>query len=320
MPNRPLVRSTLSVLLLTLVVTGCATTGAAPTGQVAQDGAIQRTGEDGKQTAKRKTGRKQDDSAIPGKSYGEILATGDDAARRGDYRAALMLYGEAQSIDNTSEVWMRIGAAQRHMGLLEGATFSFRSATELDKKNAAAHESLGLVLLALRETAEAKSSLTRALELDDKRWQSHNALGVIADLDGDSTAAIGHYEDALALYPRSQMLLNNLGYSHYLAGHDEQARTYFEAALNLGSYEPAVLNLGLLHARQRSYSQAVEVLTKAVDRPTALNDVGFVAISNGDYGQAQQLLEEAIRLSPVHYETAQRNLALARAETARYAP
>jgi Flp pilus assembly protein TadD len=60
------------------------------------------------------------------------------------------------------------------------------------------------------------------------------------------------------------------------------------------------------------YDQAVETLARAVDRPKAYNDIGYIALANGHNQIAQNLLEEAIRLSPVHYETAQRNLALAR--------
>jgi Flp pilus assembly protein TadD len=296
-----------------LLLAGCASNPPAASADtsVKQDTAgTQAKPRTGKSKSKTKT---QTPPALAGKSYDEIVATGDDAARRGDYRAALLLYGEAQVVDSTAEIWLRIGAAQRHLGLLEGAAFAFRSAAELDKENATAHESLGLVLLALRETDLARTSLTRALEIDDARWQSHNALGVIADLDGDGAAALVHYQAALARYPKSQMLLNNVGYSYYLAGNDASARDYFEAALEQGEYQPATLNLGLLHARERHYRRAVDILAKAIDRATALNDVGFIAISNGDYDDAVKLLEEAIRLSPVHYETAQRNLSVARA-------
>jgi len=255
-------------------------------------------------------------TTLDGRTYEELLETADEAARGGDFRAALTLYGEAQTRKDTAEIWIRIGEAQRELGLLQGAALAFQSAIKLDPDAAAAHESLGLALLALRETDQARPVLEKALELDPNLWQAHNALGVMADLASDPDAAIPHYEKALALYPRSAMLLNNLGYSHYLAGNDVRARHYFEAALDLGEYQPATLNLGLLHARRGHYRRAVEILATVVDRPSALNDVGFVAISKGDYDAAEALLEEAIRLSPVHYEIAQRNLALARSEGA----
>jgi Flp pilus assembly protein TadD len=41
----------------------------------------------------------------------------------------------------------------------------------------------------------------------------------------------------------------------------------------------------------------------------ATNDVGYIAMVSGDYAYAELLFAEAIRLSPVYYETANQNLA-----------
>jgi Flp pilus assembly protein TadD len=256
---------------------------------------------------------RQSDSPFDGKQYEELVASGDEAAQRGDFQTALVMYGEAQERRETADVWLRIGAAQRELGRNDGAAYAFRQVTELDPENAGAHEALGLLLLGFRDEAGARAMFLRAIELDANRWQAHNGLGVLADLAQEPGTAIEHFKTALAIRPGSPMLLNNVGYSLYLAGDLELAEQYFRRAVSHVDYEPAILNLGLVHARKREYRRAVETLARVVERPTAYNDVGFVAISNGDYSQAEELLREAIRLSPVHYETAQRNLALARA-------
>ena len=61
--------------------------------------------------------------------------------------------------------------------------------------------------------------------------------------------------------------------------------------------------------RQGWYDQAVKTFSTVIGKPQAYNDVGYVAMRQGDYEQAHELLTEAIRLSPVYYEKAYENLA-----------
>ena len=47
---------------------------------------------------------------------------------------------------------------------------------------------------------------------------------------------------------------------------------------------------------------------KSVELHVALNDVGYVAMLDGNYDVAQRYFERAILESPRHYQTAQDNL------------
>jgi Flp pilus assembly protein TadD len=87
---------------------------------------------------------------------------------------------------------------------------------------------------------------------------------------------------------------------------------YIDALTIDKTYETAWKNLGLLYARTRRYEQAVEVLQISGDKPVALNDVGYIAMLNQDYPEAEALLDEALRSSPRHFETAFRNRELVR--------
>jgi len=177
---------------------------------------------------------------------------------------------------------------------------------------------VGLEYLNLSNDAAARKHLTRAVELDSVRWRAHNGLGVLADREQDYSTAIEHYEVALAANAGSPMLMNNMGYSRYLAGDLDQAARDFYRATELDSdYSPAWANLGLIYARRAWYEDALTILTRVREEPIAYNDVGFIALRNGDFLEAEQMLSEAVRLSPTFYEAANQNLEQARARLGR---
>ena len=68
-------------------------------------------------------------------------------------------------------------------------------------------------------------------------------------------------------------------------------------------------NLGLVYARRGDYPTALATLTRVVGAPMAANDVGYIAMISGDYAAAERLFQDAIRLSPRYYPTANENAA-----------
>jgi Tfp pilus assembly protein PilF len=251
-----------------------------------------------------------------GRPADQLMESADQAARQGDLRAALVLYRDALDQTPSATLWHRIGAAHRELGNLDAAVHSYGEVIALDPQNAAAYEALGLLYMTRQDRESARGLLAKAVELEPVRWRAHNGLGILADMKGDHLAAVIDYQSALEMQPGSPMLLNNVGYSYYLAGDLELAEGYFRDALGRGDYKPAMLNLGLVYARKAQYDDAVKMLTKVLDRPTAYNDAAFIAMNNGHYNQAERMLREAIRMSPVHYPTAQDNLALVQARLA----
>jgi Flp pilus assembly protein TadD len=237
------------------------------------------------------------------------IAAGDEAARREDFERALAHYLRAVSTEETVEGWLRVGAVCTKLGHSERALQAYLRVVALDPLHAEALEGAGLEYMALRNDAAARDHLTRVVELDPRRWRSHNALGVLADRAEDHTAAIAHYEAALEVNPQSPMLLNNLGYSRYLSGDLDQAARDIYAATRLNqNYKPAWSNLAMVYAHRGWYADAVGILARSTDKATAYNDIGYIAYRRGDLVESEQLLNEAVRLSPTYYETAYRNL------------
>ena len=283
-------RKALGVLLAAIVLGGCASTTPKQPGTVL-DLALTRGETD------------------PNK----IIATADEKISRGELRSALMLYAEAVKVEEDPILWTTIGRLQAALGNSSQALHAYEEALSLDPDSVDALEGAGLILLDSQATVEAKEMLAHAVDVDATRWRAHNGLGIIADLERDYVVAIEHYAKGLEISPYSVMLLNNRGYSHYLSADFIRAESDFIDALTIDkAYETAWKNLGLLYARTRRYEQAVEVLEISGDKPVALNDVGYIAMLNQDYPEAEALFDEALRSSPRHFETAFRNRELVR--------
>ncbi len=184
---------------------------------------------------------------------------------------------------------------------------------ELEPSNTDALEGAGLESMSLGDATAAREYLNRTLQADSQRWRSHDALGALDDEAGDHESAIAHYEAALEIYPDAPTVLNNLGYSRYLLKDFDQAARDLYAVTQLDpDHDRAWANLALVYAHKGWYADAVHTLAKVAEEAAAYNDVGYVALQRGDLDAAAELLAEAIRLSPVYFQTAQNNLAAVR--------
>ena len=257
-----------------------------------------------------------EDSAEPlvfnqfeGMSSAEINESGDQAWREGELEQAVFAYMQSLTIADDPDVWMKVGKIQQHSGQTMLAWKAFVRVIELDPQSAEGHEHLGMLFLTTKQKDLAVKHLKMAVELDNKRWAANNALGVLSDASHNYELAIGYYDAALEHHPQSAMLLTNMGYSYYLSGQLEDAERIFIMVLGIDrSYTAATRNLGLVRARRGRYDSAVNILENVMERPTALNDVGYIAFVNGDMDEAEQMLGNAIRLSPTYYKTAYENL------------
>lgn len=171
----------------------------------------------------------------------------------------------------------------------------------------------GLTMIRQNRRDDAAKVLAAAVEVDPGLWRGWNALGGLHDLARRFEQSAEAYDKALALRPESGIVRNNMGFSQLLQGKPDQATRHLMAAL---SHEPrleaAQANLRLALALQGQYEDARTGLTK--DRlPAALNNIGFVALSRGDFGEAEALLAQAIEASPHYHERASVNLLRTRA-------
>lgn len=244
------------------------------------------------------------------KTADEAIHLGDQAYSQGKKDLALLHYVRAFDMDNAHvEALEKMSLIYTQKGDHKLSDLANQMIIKHHPDNVSANESLGLSRLNSKQYDAAEAYLNRAIKLDPKRWASHNGLGVIADIQHDYPRAISHYQAALALMPNSPALLNNIGYSFYLSGNYDKAPEYFNQALNVDpDYAPAIKNMGLLEARKRNYEKAVDILTRVMKSESANNDVGYIAMLNGDYRIAEQLFLRAIQGANTYYPKANENL------------
>ncbi len=246
---------------------------------------------------------------FPVASAEDAIARADQALGKGDVDLALYLYVRAFDLDRENVYALNsIGHIHRSRNNMVMAERAYSRSLVEDPDNVVSLEALGLVYLEGERVDAAEQLLKKAVGLDAKRWRAHTSLGVIADRRGDHAAAIAAYNEALALRPEDMSILNNRGYSYYLAGRYDDAQQDLELAARQGGYKRAWLNLGLVYARRGDYADAVALMERVVKPEVALNDVGYIAMRQAEYGLAQHYFQEAIRLSPKYFKTAERNL------------
>ena len=249
---------------------------------------------------------------FPVASAEEARQRGDLALRQGDLDLALYQYIQALELQTDGDdvgSLARIGAIHASRGNLDLAEIAYRRALVIDPESPAALTELGLIRLKKRDNATARELLSHSLEVASGQWRAHNALGILADLEGEHQSAIAHYQAALTIQPTSPLLLNNLGYSYYLSEDWPAALAMFRQALDEDpNYKLAWQNLGLLYAREEQYTAAVDAFSHAMELSQAYNDVGYLSMLDGHYEISEAFLEEAIKLSPSYYKTANQNM------------
>jgi Flp pilus assembly protein TadD len=199
----------------------------------------------------------------------------------------------------------------------------FESLIDTAGVGARALQGHGIALTLQGDIDGGAESLQRAVAQDSGLWRAWNALGYHHDSNRDWAAAGDSYGKALEGNPDSAVIYNNRGFSLLMQRRLEGAVKDFDRALRMDpEFEVARENLRLALAWQGKY---IHAMAGASDRemPRILNNIGFIALMRGDYGNAEAYLLRAMEADPRYNETAARNLSylkqvreLAKAESA----
>ena len=193
-------------------------------------------------------------------------------------------------------------------GRPSGAEPLFESLIDKADVGARALQGHGIALTLQGNLDRGMESLQRAVALDSGLWRAWNALGYHHDSNRDWAAAADSYRKALEGNPDSALIYNNRGYSMLMQKRLKEAVADFNRALRMDSeFEVARENLRLALAWQGKYVHAMAGASNR-DMPRILNNIGFIAVMRGDYGNAEAYLLRAMEADPRYNETAARNL------------
>lgn len=222
--------------------------------------------------------------------------------------ASQLLTRILQKNPNSPAARLRLAELYLATGQKAAAAEVFKSLTSTKGLSARAHQGWGIAMLKRNELTLAHEVLRRAIAENPKLWRTWNALGLYYDTQKRWDDAQKAYTMALDLNPDSAMLHNNLGYSLLLQQKFVGAAKKFTQALRLDSkFTMARTNLRLALSWLGQYDEAVLGVSKR-ELPSALNDIGYIAMLRGDYATAEALLARALETSPRFHEKAWRNL------------
>ncbi len=193
------------------------------------------------------------------------------------------------------------------------ALAEFRSAQTSPATKPKALEGEGLTLSLLGRSEEAMTVLQKAVAESPSAWRAWDALGCEYDQRRDWPHAEEAYGQALKTSENAAIVLNNRGYSRILQHRIEDAVIDLVAALQRKpDLAEARTNLRLALAMKGDYGRAIAPGSDE-DRAALLNNAGFAAALRGDYAQAEDLLNQAIKARSIYYDRASENLTMVKA-------
>ncbi len=242
-------------------------------------------------------------------SVEDAVLKAEKATQSGKMDLAQLYYIKAYDLEpNNVQVLQKMADLYIELKKYDLAEVSFKLILKQQPGDIKTTEQYGLLLIKLRKYPDAEENLTRVVA-KQQSWCAYNGLGIIANLQGDPLKAESFFRKADSILPNSPELLNNIGFALYSAGKLDEAAPYYIKALQINSgFKKAIYNYALLLARLSNYEQAYIAFTKVSSPAEANNNIGYVAMMNGDYAEANNYLQEAVKSSPRFYKKANDNL------------
>lgn len=137
----------------------------------------------------------------------------------------------------------------------------------------------------------------------------HLLDAMVADHDSDWTTADAAYARAERMSPRPAKILNNWGVSQMARGDLREATRTFERAVSYDSrLFSAKNNLAIVRGLQGEFTLPLVPLTDE-EKAVLLNNLGIIAMRQGEERMAKGLFAAAVDLHPQHYGGAADKLA-----------
>lgn len=242
-------------------------------------------------------------------SVDEAVLKAEKAMQSGKMDLAQLYYIKAYDLEpNNVQVLQKMADLYSELKKYDLAEVSLKLILKQQPGDLKTTEQYGLLLIKLRNYPAAEENLARVVA-KQQSWRAFNGLGILANLQGDPLKAERFFKTADSIFPNSPELLNNIGFALYSASKLNEAAPYYLKALQINpGFKKAIYNYALLQARLGNYEQAYIAFAKVSSPAEANNNTGYIAMMNGDYAEANNYLQEAIKSSPRFYQKANENM------------
>ena len=184
----------------------------------------------------------------------------------------------------------------------------FESSDDFDQVEAAKTRiSLGLTYLRNGNYSQAKQNLDKALDFAPRLADSHYSIAYYYQMVGEDSRAESAYEDALSLDPRNPDIANSYGAFLCQQGRYEEAKAFFEQAVNSQTYANSAEtyeNMALCSLSQQQPNDAIEYLQTALNhQPTRAKSLLLLAetlTAEGQFTDAKAALVRYQRVARVN--------------------
>lgn len=219
----------------------------------------------------------------------------------GDYQLRVLRDKVAASPDDPG-ARVQLAAAYRDRGYPDIALEMSRLAAARFPHSGEVELALVRALRDLNQRNEAIASLEAFLQANPQTSPAYFSwIGILHDESGQWAAGEASHRKAIELAASDDSLHNNLGYNLLMQKKGPEAVVEFREALRLNpGSETARNNLGMALASQDSNAQAVANWQSASDAATAHNNLAAVLIERGNFAEARNELELALRYNRAH--------------------
>jgi len=229
-----------------------------------------------------------------------------------------------QSTDEMGHLWLQVLTDNR--AVLEEALM--RRRIDNDPSNAAAHFSLGSLLLGRKDYANAIPHLEDALRINPDQPLALNNLGAALEGEGRVAEAARRFEQALQLDPGYSSSRFNLANALAAEGKWKEAEAGYRQILSLDPSDSGardqlialLIRMANTAAQEGRLTDAAAYFRELIaERPNDAdlrNNFGVILAKLGDWNAAAAQFEAALAANPAH-EAARRNLDAARRKLSR---
>jgi tetratricopeptide (TPR) repeat protein len=193
----------------------------------------------------------------------------------------------------------RVGVAYARLRVYDSAFKEFKAALRLDPRDAAAFDGLARVWRDWGFPHLGLSDAYRALFYAPASAVAHNTLGTLLLDMRQPAAARVEFERALTLDPHAAFAMNNLCYAMLLEGNGRAAIDACRSALLANpTLRAAHNNLGLAYASVGDLSPAAGEFSLAGDSAAARYNMGVALMATRQFTAAAAAFDEASALRP----------------------